>query len=256
LEEETGKADLVVDEATLRRELKRLRRDEGRTLLKLQASPVLRAALGDPPDSELRERFDTAVQALGADLKSVALRNAYAIGLAEPGTLISRRKRFGEQKEVWRGPDAIKNWEDEKIDELVALLRGGTLREQEQDRLVAVAITGGIITVVAEGAALSGRPMLQRFNPNRHAFIPAFIYQLSPLASPRRLTICGLFIDAAPARVFGEASGDLLAFVCGDGRQELDIKAGGLPGIEAAAHVAVHYDDPIQGVFYGFTWTG
>jgi predicted Rossmann fold nucleotide-binding protein DprA/Smf involved in DNA uptake len=37
----------------------------------------------------------------------------------------------------------------------------------------------------------------------------------------------------------GEAAGDLVAWTCGDGRQELTITSGGIPGINAAAHAAV-----------------
>jgi hypothetical protein len=61
-------------------------------------------------------------------------------------------------------------------------------------------------------------------------------------------------MDSTPEKVFAEATGDLLAFVCGDGRQELTVSSGGIPGIEAAAHVAIHWDEPLHGVFYGVVW--
>lgn len=245
---------MELDAASLRSELKRLRRDEGRTLVKLRACLAVRAALGDPPEHELHERFDAAVAALGNDMKSLALKNAYGIGQSNPLILTTRRENFGAQPEVSRGPETINNWENEKIEELAARLLAGQAHSRYDQLLVAVAITAGVITVVAEGEAMSGKPMRQSYNPSKEPFVPAFIYQLPPYAAPDRLTVCGLFMDSPPTQVFAMGSGDLLAFVCGDGRQKMDIQPGGIPGIEAAAHVAVHWDQPTQGVFYGFQW--
>ena len=245
---------MELDVSSLRNELKWLRRDDGRTLVKLRDCPMVRAALGDPPESELRQQFDAAVAALGSDLRSLALKNAYAIGVADPLILTTRRENFGALKAVSRGPETINIWENAKIDELVAQLSAGALRQHDEHLLIAVAITAGVITVVAEGAAMSGSPMRQRFNPLTESFVPAFIYQLAPYATPSRLTISLMFMDSAPSRVFAEATGDLLPFVCGDGKQELDIQPGGIPGMEAAAHVAVHWDQPLQGLFYGIVW--
>lgn len=246
---------MVVEAADLRAELKRLRRDEGRTLLKLLASPALRAALGDPPDGQLLEQFDAAVLQLGNDLRSLALRNAFALGLRDPAILKTRRETFGAQEVVQRGPDTVISWENEKIDELVARLLAGAQRRQDDHLLVAVAVSGGIIQVVAEGLALTGMPERHRYNPVRERFIDAFIYQLPPYAAPSRLTIAGLFLDQAPAGAYAEATGDLLGFCCGDGRQAVDVIPGGIPGIEAAAHIAVHWDQPEPGVFFGVHWT-
>jgi len=243
-----------INAADLRAELKRLRRDEGRTLVKLLASPTIRAALGDPSEGRLLEQFDAAVLQLGNDLRSLALKNAFAIGMREPAILKTRRETFGAQEAVERGPDTIVNWENEKLEELVARLLAGGQRRQDEHLLVVVAITGGVITVVAEGLSLSGTPERHRYNPVGEPFIHAFIYQLPPYAAPNRLTIAGLFLDQPPGTVYAEATGDLLGFCCGDGRQRLDVVAGGIPGIEAAAHVAVHWDKPQPGVFFGLHW--
>jgi hypothetical protein len=242
------------DPQLLEAELKRLRRDEGRTLPKLIASPAVRAALGHPQDAALVERFDAAVISLGNDLKSLALKNAYAIGLREPANLTTRRENFGAQEAVDRGPDTIQNWEDEKLRELVTRLLSGAVPVTSSRLLVAVAVAGNRIQVVAEGEAESGRPMRQWANPVPDPFLPAFLYQLPAHLRPSRLTITALFLDQPPARAWAEAAGDLLAWTCGDGRQELVITSGGIPGINAAAHAAVHWDDPMPGVFHGIMW--
>lgn len=238
----------------LEAELKRLRRDEGRTLPKLTASPNIQAALGNPPAAALMERFDAAVISLGNDLKALALKNAYAIDVREPANLRTRRENFGAQEGVDRGPDTIQNWEDEKLGELVTRLLSGAVPVTSSHLLVAVAVTGKRIQVVAEGEAEAGSPMRQWANPHPESFIPAFLYQLPAHLRPVRLTITALFLDQPPARAWAEAAGDLLAWTCGDGRQELTIHSGGIPGLDAAAHVAVHWDEPMPGVFHGVTW--
>lgn len=243
-----------IDEAALRAELKGLRRDEGRTLVKVLACPQLRAALGDPPEGQVVARFDAAIAALGADLRSLALKNAYAIGLRDPLILKTRRENFGAQEVVSRGPETVNNWENEKIEELIAQLAAGTTPPQYEHHMVAVAVADSVISVVAEGEALSGKPMRQLANPNKEPFLPGFMYQLPEYLSPGKLTIAVLFMDGTPRRVFAEATGDLLAFMCGDGKQELIVSPGGIPGIDAAAHVAVHWDEPLHGVFYGVVW--
>lgn len=245
---------VTVDAEQLRRELRRLRASEGRTLGKLLGSPAVRAALGDPPEAELVTAFDAAVLALGNDLKSLALKHAYAIGFPQPDNLTKRREAFAAQPPVSRAPDTVSGWEDEALAELAAqLLAGG--RRVTDELLVAVAIDGtGRIMVVAEGAAMSGEPMRSFANPVAEPFLPGFIYRLPPFARPRRLTLGYFFVADRPTRVDAEASGDLLAFMAGEGRQELDIVDGGIPGFDATAHAVVHYGDPLVEVFYGARW--
>jgi hypothetical protein len=161
-----------LDEVALRAELKSLRRDEGRTLVKLLECPQLRAALGNPPESQLVTAFDAAITALGADLRSLALKNAYAIGLRDPLILKTRRENFGAQEVVSRGPETINNWENEKIEELIAQLVAGAVLPQYEHHMVSVAVAGGRILVAAEGEALSGKPMRQ---PEQRA-LPAMFY--------------------------------------------------------------------------------
>jgi hypothetical protein len=245
---------MTTDPDGLQAELKRLRRDEGRTLPKLIASPNIRAALGNPPQAALLERFDAAVISLGNDLKTLALKNAYAIGLREPANLRTRRENFGAQEVVDRGPDTIQNWEDEKLGELVTRLLSGAVPVASSHLLVAVVVAENRIQLVTEADAEVGRPMRQWANPNPEPFLPGFLYQLPAHLRPVRLTITGIFIDQMPMHAWAEATGDLLAWVCGDERQELTITDGGLLGIPAAAHVAVHWNEPMLGVFYGFAW--
>jgi hypothetical protein len=247
---------VAVEPTALRRELQRLRRDDGRTLPKLLASPSLRTALGDPPEAALVERFDAAVISLGNDLKSLALKNAYAIGVREPGNLTTRRENFGAQEVVDRGPDTIENWENEKLNELVTRLLTGAAQVGAQHLLVAVAVENGRIQVVAEGEAQSGGAMRQWANPNPEPFLPAFLYQLPQHLRPTRLTISAYFTDTVPERIWAQAAGDLLAWVCGDGQQDLTIVSGGIAGLPAAGHVSVHWDEPMPGVFYGLAWRG
>lgn len=243
------------DADRLRRELKRLRAGEGRTLVKLLRSAEVRAVLGDPPEVDLVSAFDAAISSLGNDLKSLALKHSYAVGLRQPDNLTKRREAFGAQRVVSRSPDTIGGWEDEAIDELVAQLVAGSSSRVTEELLVAVAIGGaGRIVVVAEGAAMSGQPMRQFANPVPDPFLTAFIYRLPPFARPRRLTLGFFFLDRKPSRVDAEASGDLLGFVAGDQRQELHLVDGGIPGLEAVAHAAVHYEDPAPEIFYGARW--
>jgi len=246
---------MALDPAKLRAELRGLRREQGRTLTKLLRCYELRAALGDPPDGQLMSLFDTAVADLGADLWSLALKNAYAIGVKDPANLTTRREDFGALKSVSRGPETVNNWENGKIDELVAHLLAGEDGHGISHWLVAVAIEAGRIVVVGEGEAERGNPMRQLFNPQSEPFFPGFIYKLPPHASPGRLTISAYFLDAAPAVVYAEAAGDLLAFICGDGRQKLSVSPGGIPGLEqAAAHADVHWKTPEPSVYYGLYW--
>lgn len=240
--------------ATLLKELKWLRRDEGRTLVRLQACPAIRQALGNPPERQLVDRFDDAVAQLGNDLRSLAVKNALGIGLNDSKTLTWRRETFGAQAVVSRGPDTVTNWENEKLRELAARLAAGSTRDADH-WLVAVAVEGGRIVVVGEGQAESGTPMRQLFNPNPEPFFPGFIYVLPRYVTPERLTMSVFFMDAVPECVFSEASGDLLAFICGDGRQRMRITPGGIAGLEdAAAHVDVSWVGPVSGVYYGVIW--
>lgn len=201
-----------------------------------------------------RERFDAAVVALGADLKSLALKNAYGIGLREPGILTRRREDFGARAEVQRGPETVNNWENEKIEELVAQLAAGPPAGLAECLLTAVTIRANRIEVVIEAPATPGMAMRQMNNPEAAPFLPCFMYQLPPYAAPSRLTVCGLFMDVAPARVSAIATAHLLGFVCGDGRQELEIFPGGIDYIDATAHFVVHWERPMRGVFFGFGW--
>jgi hypothetical protein len=250
--ENRGSGAASVSRNGLSRELKTLRRDEGRTLLKLLASPQIRAALGTPTDAELVMTFDTAVAGLGNDRKALALKNAYAIGLRAAGTLTERRENFGSSIE--RSPDTVKDWEDEQIEALVARLLAGDPVPVTEHLMVAVAVSGGRIVVVAEGESEVGKPMRQWANPNPKPFLPGFLYMVPNYLYPSRLTISVVFLDEKPLRVRSEATGDLLAFVCGDEHQVLEIVDGGLPGIEATAYAAVHWDEPLKGVYYGVTW--
>lgn len=245
---------MKLDVDVLRSELRRLRRDEGRTLVKLLASPTVRLAVGEPPEAELLERFDADVSALGNDLKSLALKHAFGIGLKDPGTLTNRRITFGAQKAVSRGPETVTNWENEKVEELVARLIAGTSTRADEHLLVAVAVENRYISVVGEGVAMSGRPQRQLFNPVREPFIPAFIYQLPMHARVNRLTISTIFIDEAPSDLYSEGAGDLLAFLCGDGKRRMELVAGSFGEIEAVCWAAVHWDRPEQGIFYGTCW--
>lgn len=242
------------DAASLRRELKALRRDEGRTLVKLLASPALRDALGNPDERQLLASFDGAVLSLGADLRSLALKNAYGIGLRDPGILTTRRERFGAQPEVSRGPDTVNNWEDEKIEELVARLVAGAGLPAHAHHMIAVAVQEGAILVVTEGEAESGTPMRSQFNPNREPFLPGYIYQLPAHLHPGRLTMSVFFMDEPPGTVYAAAAGELLMVLCGEGRQELRLVPGGIPGMEAAAYASVHWDEPAHGVWFGVAW--
>lgn len=247
---------MPLDAPQLRRELKQLRAGDGRTLVKLLRSREVRRALGDPPESELISAFDAAVVSLGNDLKSLALKHAYGIGLRHPDNLTKRREAFGAQEAVSRSPDTVSGWEDEALDEFIAQLLAGGTRQVADELMVAVAIDGaGRIVVVAEGAALSGAPMRSFYNPVPEPFMPAFIYRLPPYATPRRLTLGLFFLEKEPSRVEAVASGDLLGLVAGDGRQSLDLMAGGIQGLDAVAHAAVHYEQPRPEVFFAVHWT-
>lgn len=246
---------MAVIAAQLKAELKRLRRDEGRTLVKLQASQQVIEALNVPQDRDLLAAFDDAVQLLGLDLRSLALKNAYGIGQRNPGILTTRRETFAAQPSVNRSPDTVMSWENEKIDELVARLRAGELKKKIDRWLVAVAIEKGRIVVVGEGAADTGSPMQQLFNPVMEPFIPAFLYQLPRYVTPDKLTVSLFFMDDVPTDAWAAASGSLLACICGDGRQHLVIESGGIPGLEeAVAHLHVHWNSPQQGEFYLVKW--
>lgn len=246
---------MAFEPAVLRRELKALRRDEGRTLVKLLASPAIRLALGDPPEGDLLIRFDGAVADLGTDVRSGALKNAYGIGQRDPGTLKTRREKFGAEPRVNRGPDTITNWENEKIDELVARLAAGTAQPQYQHHLVAVAVRGRTVVVIAEGEAEPGKPLRQRGNPDATPFLHGFLYDLPPHLRPGRLTICVMFMDDVPTVAWAAAGADVFIVSCGDARQQLDITPGGIPGLQdAAAHAAIHWDSPAQGIYFAIAW--
>ena len=252
LEEGARRTD---ESAVLRRELKALRRDEGRTLVKLLASPAIRRALGHPPEGELLVRFDAAIADLGTDLRTGALKNAYGIGQRDPANLKTRRERFGAEPTVDRGPDTIANWEDEKIDELVARFAAGAVRPQYEHHMVAVAVRDGSVAVVAEGEATPGAPMQQRGNPDPRPFLYGFVYHLPTHLRPIRLTIAVMFMDETPASVWSAAGADLLIVSCGDGRQNLEVVPGGIRGLpEAASHAAIHWDDPTQGLYFAIAW--
>lgn len=239
----------------LRAELKHLRRDEGRTLTKLLSCDHVIDALGVPRGRDLLRAFDDAVQSLGLDQRSLALKNVYGIGLRDPDILKTRRETFAAQASVNRSPDTVTNWENEKIDELIARLQAGGIKPVIDSWLVAVAIEKGRVVVVGEGPAETGSPMQQLFNPASEPFIPAFLYQLPRYVTPAKLTVSLFFMDSAPEQVWSAASGSLLACLCGDGRQQLTVEPGGIPGLEEAhAHANVHWKAPQQGEFYAVNW--
>jgi hypothetical protein len=65
--------------------------------------------------------------------------------------------------------------------------------------------------------------------------------------------VCRIYRTNSTGR-FAVASEDLFAVLVQDERQRLEIVAGGITGIEATAHVAIHWDKPTANVYFAVIW--
>lgn len=102
-------------------DLEYLRKGAGLTPARLAQRPAVMALLetGDPVDCA--KRLDLELQQLSGDRRFAALRAAMGHGSGAP-RLAERRRAFASQHN--RSPDAVRDWEDEAIGELLLLLLG------------------------------------------------------------------------------------------------------------------------------------
>ena len=82
-------------------------------------------ALGDLPLRVAYERLAGTVRMLGEDVQAMALRNAYAIDMPAPDTLIRRHERIAGIRGL--SIDTIELYERNMIDELTRRLARGEL---------------------------------------------------------------------------------------------------------------------------------
>ena len=116
---------LEVDLADLIREVTSLRKGEGMTPTKLSRSPALLSVCGathaDPHGAW--QRVVEALDALENRRSARALRAALGLDNQHAGDRVdSRRRAFA--KTVGRKKDAVKNWEDDAIEEVALILLG------------------------------------------------------------------------------------------------------------------------------------
>ena len=129
--------------ARLVEELVSLRRGEGLSRSKLAQCEtlitlpcVVRRAEGDHADrpTTVGQRTDAAMRLLTSLLpdstnpRTMALRNAYALGLENPGNLTDRREAFAHDRGVKL--DTVRNWEKAKIRDLALHLIGLGMNRQ------------------------------------------------------------------------------------------------------------------------------
>jgi hypothetical protein len=114
------------DRGKLRRELVFLRKGQGLTYSRLEGMPTLRDALAKfagLSTIQLKDAYlllEREIKALGDGNIGRAVANAYAIGMADPRNITTRRIEFA--RKVGFSVDAVKNWEGRGIDELVSRL--------------------------------------------------------------------------------------------------------------------------------------
>lgn len=103
--------------------------------MKLAGSPVLSTILGD----DLMGSFSRRTEALGESIQARALRNAYALGMADPVNLTFRRNSFSITHN--RHTDTVEAYENEMILELIEqLLIGAPLVEETFDAFRALLV--------------------------------------------------------------------------------------------------------------------
>ena len=102
-------------------ELRRLRKGRGLSLARLQDCTALRGLVASNDTQDAYRLVLATVESLGADLAARAVKNAYAIGMKEPGTLTQRRSDFAVINQ--RHVDTIESYENQMIDEIVARMK-------------------------------------------------------------------------------------------------------------------------------------
>lgn len=115
-------------------ELRALRRGRGLTLARLAESPAVMEALGRPPVKEAYNKLVDAIESLGKDVKALALRNAYAIGMSAPGTLTRRRNDFAVEYRY--NVETVENYENRMVDELIAQIQASISPMDDESTLV------------------------------------------------------------------------------------------------------------------------
>lgn len=115
---------MVSDEQQLRAELRALRKGRGITLARLKVSSELAQALDTSSPSEMQRRLIETIRSLGSNDKVRALLNAYGVETPFDNALLTvRRGDFAMQgMDVAYSADTIEAWENEIIDDVVALL--------------------------------------------------------------------------------------------------------------------------------------
>jgi len=235
------------------RELKALRLKRGLTLHGLARSPRVLAAMNNPPLQEAYDQLAQRVNDLGDDERSQALRNAYALGMREPGLLTARR----EDLHTLTGRDAktIAKYEVEMIEELASRLLGAVKQEVSDSTVVVVGRLNGDhlaeVTVTvrlptgADGDATE-RAVEYRNTSENHS-LTALLYQLPHDWRPLHLTLALIPSDTTPPMRFWAAPA----------KELLDLMfashGGEMPLNEGCAIIEV--DQPRQGIIYAIYWT-
>ncbi len=244
----------AVDRERLRDELKRLRGRQGLTPAKLERSPTILRALGNPPSVDAYDRLVSAVHALGEGRDARALRAAYGIGVSVPGLLGDRRAAFGTQ-EGGRLPDAVELWENEAIDSLVVSLQEGW-KGQQPVHLVVSGHVGArgldLITLdVTNFPAFISKSYNETYHRNRGA-LSALLYQVTPDLVPTPQPIGNLLLSLhfygrpRPRRIQSLAAVNLFELTMAPHIEELTFAEGEL--------ISVTFKLPMSGWYYGLIW--
>lgn len=238
---------------SLREELSSLRSGRGATVTKLKNCPLLLTVLGTEEPTEALRRLTDAVKALGEHPHALALRNAFALDMSNPGTLTERRGNYGAALPTFKAPDTIKGWEDQMIHELVLQLewaRSGLLHVD----LLAEVVDGQLLKVnIYRTSVDDGHLESQaQYTASEVGALSATccLWQAPMQNDVERFTVSVEFIGTPPREIWTDRHADLAQLLVGFARQSISLDE----AQDSWGAVAVN-EQVIPSWYYGLFWT-
>lgn len=230
---------MALNRHALVKELKSLRTGRGLTRQALSRQPTLLAALGHQSLEDSYELLVRLLEKLGESEAAGALRNAYGLGMANPGVLTARRADLSTSS--GRDPKTLAGYENQMIEELAT---GLLAREPDAEPAAGshVIVTGAVqdlrlcsITVSVQTTQSDGDTFersVEYVNREEARSLPAVLYQLPSDWRPERLTLAVRFDGTSPRHVNASVGRELLELMFATQGGSVPLRDEGLAAIE------------------------
>lgn len=231
------------------RQLKKLRGGRGATVAKLKNSWLVLEALGTSDPVDAQSKLRDLVLGLGTDRKAQALRVAFAIDMKDPGMLTQRRHDFAMH--VRKSADAVQDWEDLMLQELVLLLASGKPAVENFSAVEVYGVANGkglyridVVQRRLDGSAVQPEPTLLDHGPS------FLIYRLPETVTADMMLVGVRFeAGAAPATAAVSMSTDATEVLTSAGEQ-IELKRY-KDGTTSVGKVLLR---PDSGTYYCVSW--